>query len=30
LLHPEKYEIKMDYGTPVEIDGKTVYPLAEP
>lgn len=29
LLHPEKYEVKTDYGTPVEIDGKMVYPLAE-
>lgn len=30
LLHPEKYEVKMDYGTPIEIDGKMVYPLAVP
>lgn len=30
LIHPEKYEVKTDYGTPVEIDGKMVYPLAEP
>ena len=30
LLHPEKYEAKTDYGTPAEIDGKTVYPLYAP
>lgn len=30
LLHPEKYEVKTGYGTPVEIDGKTVYPLDAP